>query len=157
MHPSDSICIEDFLIDEIINIFNKCKYFYCYDPNTFYILTAPLCGCITILYPLENYSKTDLLKNRMTCKGDYIFDSGIAYGNSNEEIEYATNTLDNSTNDFNKLLDLYKNDIPIFLESSVDEMGVMVGFDGNIHQVEQVCNFSYTQSGNTVQVYNIYY
>ena len=117
MHPSDSICIDDILIDEIINIFNKCKYFYCYDPNTFYILIAPLCGCITILYPLENYSKKDLFKNRMTCKGDYIFDSGIAYGNSNEEIQYAENTLNSTTTNFNKLLDLYKNDITIFLDN----------------------------------------
>lgn len=46
------------------------------------------------------------------------------------------------------------NDIPLFLESSVDEMGVMVGFDGYMEQVEQICNFSYTQTGNTVQVYN---
>jgi hypothetical protein len=45
-------------------------------------------------------------------------------------------------------------DIPLFLESSADEMGVMVGFDGNMEQVEQICNFSYTQTGNTVQVYN---
>lgn len=45
-------------------------------------------------------------------------------------------------------------EVPLFLESSADEMGVMVGFDGNIEQVEQICNFSYTQTGNTVQVYN---
>ena len=44
--------------------------------------------------------------------------------------------------------------IPIFLESTVDEMGVMVGFDGDIEQVEQLCNFSYTQTGSTVQIYN---
>jgi hypothetical protein len=44
--------------------------------------------------------------------------------------------------------------LPIFLETHVDEMGVMVGFDGNLEQVEQICNFSYTQTGNTVQVYN---
>jgi len=44
--------------------------------------------------------------------------------------------------------------LPIFLESSVDEMGVMVGFDGSITHVEQVCNFTYTQTGSTVQVYN---
>lgn len=43
--------------------------------------------------------------------------------------------------------------IPIFLESSVDEMGVMVGFDGDITQVEEFCNFSYTQTGSTVQIY----
>jgi hypothetical protein len=44
--------------------------------------------------------------------------------------------------------------IPIFLESTVDEMGVMVGFDGNIEQVEQLVNFSYTQTGSTIQVYS---
>lgn len=44
--------------------------------------------------------------------------------------------------------------IPVFLESTVDEMGVMVGFDGSISQVEEFCNFSYTQTGNTLQVYN---
>lgn len=44
--------------------------------------------------------------------------------------------------------------LPVFLESSVDEMGVMVGFDGELEQVEQICNFSYTQTGNTLQVYN---
>lgn len=44
--------------------------------------------------------------------------------------------------------------LPIFLESSVDEMGFMVGFDGDITQVEEFCNFSYTQTGNTIQVYN---
>jgi len=44
--------------------------------------------------------------------------------------------------------------LPIFLESTVDEMGVMVGFDGNVEQVEQLCNFSYTQTGSTIQVYS---
>ena len=44
--------------------------------------------------------------------------------------------------------------IPIFLESTVDEMGVMVEFDGDLTQVEQLCNFSYTQTGSTIQVYN---
>jgi hypothetical protein len=46
------------------------------------------------------------------------------------------------------------NYIPIFLESSVDEMGVMVGFDGNITQLNQLANFTYTQTGSTIQIYN---
>jgi len=33
--------------------------------------------------------------------------------------------------------------VPIFLEASVDEMGIMVGFDGEIEQIEQFCNFTY--------------
>lgn len=44
--------------------------------------------------------------------------------------------------------------LPIFLESTVDEMGVMVGFDGDIEQMEQLVNFSYTQTGSTIQVYS---
>lgn len=47
--------------------------------------------------------------------------------------------------------------VPIYLESSVDEMGVMVGFDGDIAQVEEFCNFSYTQTGSTIQIYGTVY
>ena len=44
--------------------------------------------------------------------------------------------------------------LPIFLESSADEMGVMVPFDGDIEQVEQFCNFTYKGNGNVITVYN---
>ena len=44
--------------------------------------------------------------------------------------------------------------LPVYLENTLDEMGVMTSFDGNIEQIEQLCNFSYTQTGSTVQVYN---
>jgi hypothetical protein len=44
--------------------------------------------------------------------------------------------------------------VPIFLDADVDEWGVMVGFDGEIEQVEQLCNFTYAASGNVVTVYN---
>jgi hypothetical protein len=48
----------------------------------------------------------------------------------------------------------YDYNLPIFLESKSDEMGIMVGFDGDIEQVEQLVNFTYTQSNKTVTVYN---
>lgn len=46
--------------------------------------------------------------------------------------------------------------LPIFLECSADEMGVMVGFDGEIQQVEQLVNFSYsgTTGTRTVKIYS---
>ena len=44
--------------------------------------------------------------------------------------------------------------IPIFIESSMNEMGIMVGFDGDIEQVEQFCNFTYSYTGNTLTIYN---
>ncbi len=43
---------------------------------------------------------------------------------------------------------------PIFLECSADELGVMVSFDGDMEQIEQLSNFSYTQTGSTIVVYN---
>jgi hypothetical protein len=48
-----------------------------------------------------------------------------------------------------------QNDYEILLplESSVDEMGVMVGFDGDIEQVDQIVNFTYTQTGDTLTIY----
>lgn len=45
-------------------------------------------------------------------------------------------------------------DLPIFLDNNVDEMGVMVGFDGDIEQVEQLCNFTYTANNLTLTIYN---
>ena len=43
--------------------------------------------------------------------------------------------------------------IPLFLESTVDEMGVMVGFNGEVEQVEQIVNFSYSGVTNTRTVH----
>lgn len=44
--------------------------------------------------------------------------------------------------------------LPVFLEQVVDEMGIMVGFDGEIEQVEQFCNFTYEGDGNILTLYN---
>lgn len=46
--------------------------------------------------------------------------------------------------------------IPIFLESKIDEMGVMVGFDGEIEQIEQLNNFVYSgyNDSTTIIIYN---
>ena len=34
-------------------------------------------------------------------------------------------------------------EVPVYLEASVDEMGIMSGFDGEIEQIEQFANFTY--------------
>ena len=47
--------------------------------------------------------------------------------------------------------------LPLYLESSVDEMGVMVGLeDGDlgIEQIEQLINFNYTQTGSFIKIYS---
>lgn len=52
----------------------------------------------------------------------------------------------------NEAYDSYN--IPLFLENDADELGIMVGFDGNIEQIEQIVNFSYKVNGNTIIVYS---
>lgn len=44
--------------------------------------------------------------------------------------------------------------LPIYLECEADEMGGLVGFDGDIEQVEQICNFNYDTTGNTLTINN---
>lgn len=44
--------------------------------------------------------------------------------------------------------------LPVFLENTLDDMGVMVPFDGEIEQIEQKCNFTYIGNANNVFVYN---
>jgi hypothetical protein len=54
-----------------------------------------------------------------------------------------------------KILKKEDNDynIPLFLESNVDEMGVLSPFDGDMEQINQTCNFTYIQSINTIDLY----
>jgi hypothetical protein len=44
--------------------------------------------------------------------------------------------------------------IPLFLENKIDEMGIMVGFDGDIEQIDQLVNFLFTIDNKTIKVYN---
>jgi hypothetical protein len=59
---------------------------------------------------------------------------------------WVLTTKQNAYDDYN---------LPLFLEAKADELGVMVGFDGEIEQAEQLCNFVYSaNTGNTLTVYN---
>ena len=83
---------------QCIEIFNTYKYFYCYDSNTFLTFMAAMCGCISIVYPVEGLSKSEWVKT--TAAKDYLNSVGgdetetlygVAYGL--EEIPFAESTL----------------------------------------------------------------
>jgi hypothetical protein len=83
--------------NDYVKIFNKYKYFFCYDPLTFLYIIAPLCGCISIVYPIYGVIKKDWLQ---ICGLSEYFKStnnynlyGVAYGNSTEELKNAEETL----------------------------------------------------------------
>jgi hypothetical protein len=79
----------DFGMDEeeIVRILNTSKYCYSYDTQTFYSTIAAVCGCISIVVCEPGKSKTDYLSPE-ECKNSV----GIAYGDSQEELEQAVNT-----------------------------------------------------------------
>jgi hypothetical protein len=44
--------------------------------------------------------------------------------------------------------------LPIFLGQGIKDLGQMIGFDGEISQIEQKCNFTYSGSTNNIKIYN---
>ena len=98
IHPKDSFEIHRAHSQkDYIEIFNKYKYFVCYDPLSFLCIIAALCGCISIVYPIDGLTKKDWLQR--TAVSEYLklknIDNiyGIAYGDNPKELEYANSTL----------------------------------------------------------------
>jgi hypothetical protein len=116
-HDNNSICIDSISdLNIIVETFNTSKYFYCYDPNCFFIFYANICGCLVILQPIENVSRSEFFSSRMLQYGGKIYDYGIAYGNTEEELEYAKNTLPFANSKINEIKEYYNNIVKIFLD-----------------------------------------
>ena len=96
IHPQDSLFLDDNLSQEIlIDILNRKEYLISYDPYSFISNMAALCGCIPIVIPIAETTKTAWFKSTSLSRilelhGQHEL-KGIAYGL--EEIEYARNTL----------------------------------------------------------------
>lgn len=106
-HPKNSLPLDKFIYQDIIKFFTKTKYFYSYDPNTFYNLIAPLCGCVTILHPIPGVSREEYLSSRMNNVGHMLCDAGLAYGYDKEEIIRAENTLKFAKDQMKMILSKY--------------------------------------------------
>lgn len=72
--------------ETIVDIFNRTKFCYSYDTQTYYTVIAILCGCIPIVVLEEGKTENDYLGEGE--KNHY----GIAYGDSEEQIKYAIET-----------------------------------------------------------------
>ena len=116
IHPSCSICIDSLSLEEIAEIFNQSVYFYCYDPKTMYIIFAIFCGCIPVIYPIENISKTEYLEQSIFKKDGIFYDRGFSYGDSPDDIINAKNSLEEGKNDILRLLESDKITITNFLD-----------------------------------------
>jgi hypothetical protein len=72
---------------ELLKLFNTHKTFITYDNNTFHSVQAALCGAISIVIPDGKLNEKEW---RKSTRREY----GIAYGNNEEQINFALNTTD---------------------------------------------------------------
>ena len=103
---------------DICRIFNKYKYFVSYDPLTWHTFNAAICGCISIVHPINGMNKSDWMNT--TTLTDYFKSHkdeklyGIAYGI--DELEWATNTIHLAPEQINKIVNFFKEThIPLFI------------------------------------------
>lgn len=85
IHPNNSVCLDGKSHQEISDIFQKSKRFYCYDDYTAYSIFAILSGCQSIVVPDDNTSLTQWYPNETDRYG-------IAYGLSEEQLLWAEQT-----------------------------------------------------------------
>lgn len=93
---------------ELVEIFNKTKYFYSYDYATFLSIQAALCGCISIVVPFEGTSANQWMSLSETRK------FGIAYGEEN--IEHAVETMHLVRPQLKNLEQQFLNNVKNFIE-----------------------------------------
>jgi len=96
VHPTNSFEItREHTQIQCVEFFNKYKWFMCYDALTFYIVIAPLCGCVSIVYKIEGLSEKEWIET--TAAAEYCKSKGleklygIAYGREN--MKHAEDTI----------------------------------------------------------------
>lgn len=83
--------------EQCVDFFNKYEYFISYDPCTFLTIMAAMCGCISIVYPVDGLTKQQWIQT--TAAAEYLKSNGldnlygIAYGTDPSECQHAFSTI----------------------------------------------------------------
>lgn len=101
--------IDNWTEEDKVKAFNKYKTCYFYDTQTFYSLIAAVCGCMPVVVLEPGKLKSDYLS-----KGEHP--AGIAYGESDEEIEYAKKTRKDCINYLKTFDDTNKKSVNNFID-----------------------------------------
>ena len=117
---------------DYITIFNQYECFISYDSITFLVGISALCGCITVVVPVDGLSKADWLNT--LAAADYLKETGetalygIAYGV--DDLQYSINTLHLVREQWNKIVQYNTNKyIPTFIND-------INNFENNINTLE---------------------
>jgi len=111
LHDSDAVEIHPWEQKDAIHMFNQFETFISYDPLTFLTIMAPLCGCVSVVHPIEGVSELEWIKSLAL----YQYGSsnkiqklyGISYGL--EDIENARNTLHLAKDQWDEIISFNKN------------------------------------------------
>jgi hypothetical protein len=123
IHPSDSLLLDDNLTrDQLIEILNTKEYIISYDPYCYITCMAALCGCISIVLPLETSSKEEWVRSipfSLVLKQSGETDlNGIAYGL--EELERATKTVDGARSQHEAFMHYGEHTVNLFVDDIVN-------------------------------------
>jgi len=135
IHPHDSYEIPHVLpFNVLMNIFNTYDTLVSYDPISFIYIMAPICGCMSIVYPIDGVDELDWIK--LGAAKEYVELNniqkfyGIAYGVEN--IEWAKSTIHKAKQQWEDIIQYYiKKNLPAFIED-------INNFGNNINTVENV-------------------
>jgi predicted O-linked N-acetylglucosamine transferase (SPINDLY family)/GT2 family glycosyltransferase len=123
IHPDDSLLLDtDLTRDTLIKVLNTKEYLISYDPYSYVPCMAALCGCISIVIPIEGVSKEKWIKSSPTSlvlerSGQFNL-KGIAYGL--EEVESARETLGEVQSQHKAFMEYGENTVDIFINDMID-------------------------------------
>ena len=58
-HPPDAVLVDNLSHHEKAAVFNEVECVYSYDPNTFYLILAAICGCVPVIIPEDGVSREE--------------------------------------------------------------------------------------------------
>jgi hypothetical protein len=161
-HQEDSFeIVDDHTIEECVGFFNRFKFFKCYDPLSFYIIIAALCGCIPIVHKVDGMNKKEWLTT--TSVSQYIkynnLDNlyGIAYGE--EDLQYAIETIHLVKNQWNEIKDFCNEQtiVPFIFDlhtlNNVD-ININNNMNNNVDANYFSELFKFDEEGNVIETYH---
>jgi hypothetical protein len=148
-HPSDAFNIpyEFSNPDDLVEIFNKYKYFYSYDGFTNMLQMASLCGCIPIIVPFSNFNSIEEFWE------EKWFTNGIAYGNSESQILRAINTRYIM---FNELKKIENQNFNILFKELIESIFTFFNKEENHGLDRLLINNNYNKN-NIILIYTLKY
>lgn len=103
--------------NELVEIFNTTRYFFCYDPCSFLVIFALLCGCIVYFEPVEGYTEEEWMYATSLDKFGRL--KGFSYGANN--LDYARATINEAAEQCSKIIETNNATLDTFLDEIVNK------------------------------------